>query len=298
VITGSEALEPSVEEDLTNPFRSKGLGTAQVGARAPAVGGWFRSHDQAVAGVAAVMVAIGLWQLSSLFLRPIFISTPSRVFPALFNLIFSGPLPAAFLRSLLEMVVGLLIAGLVGVGIGMLMGRVRVLERALEPLVAFGNATPSIALLPVMEVWFGFGTAARVAFIMVIAVWPLLVNTHAGVRAVRGRLADVGRTFGMSGWQQVRYIYLPGTVPFIFVGARIALAVGAVGMILGGQEIGQTGLGGLTSDFGSYSETADLVATIATTTGLAIFLFWALRRFQVRAFPWIAATSAGRREGR
>ncbi len=295
---GSEALQSSVEEDLANPFLTKGLSTAQVGARAPGARGWFRSHDQVVAGVTAVLVAIGLWQLTSLFLRPIFISTPSRVFPALYNLVFSGPLPTAFLRSLLEMVVGLLIAGLVGVGIGLVMGRVRVLERALEPLVAFGNATPSIALLPVMEVWFGFGTAARVAFIMVIAVWPLIVNTHAGVRAVRGRLADVGRTFGMNGWQQVRYIYLPGTVPFIFVGARIALAVGAVGMILGGQEIGQTGLGGLTSDFGSYSETADLVATIVTTTGLAIFLFWALRRFQARAFPWIAATSAGRREGR
>ncbi|HLI23813.1 MAG TPA: ABC transporter permease subunit, partial [Acidimicrobiales bacterium] len=196
---GSEALQSSVEEDLANPFLTKGLSTAQVGARAPGARGWFRSHDQVVAGVTAVLVAIGLWQLTSLFLRPIFISTPSRVFPALYNLVFSGPLPTAFLRSLLEMVVGLLIAGLVGVGIGLVMGRVRVLERALEPLVAFGNATPSIALLPVMEVWFGFGTAARVAFIMVIAVWPLIVNTHAGVRAVRGRLADVGRTFGMNG---------------------------------------------------------------------------------------------------
>ncbi len=259
---------------------------------------WFRAHDQLVAGVLAVLVAFGLWQASALFLKPIFISTPSQVVPALFSLIGSGPLPGAFLRSLLEMVCGVLIALIVGVGVGLLMGRVRLVERALEPLVAFGNATPSIALLPVMEVWFGFGTAARVAFIMVIAVWPLVVNTHAGVRAVRGRLADVGNTFGMNGLKQIRYVYLPGTMPFIFVGARIALAIGAVGMILGGQEIGQSGLGGLTEDFGSYSQTADLVATIATTTVLAILLFSALRMLQVRAFPWIAATSAGRRDTR
>ncbi|MGH3302941.1 MAG: ABC transporter permease, partial [Streptosporangiaceae bacterium] len=163
------------------------------------------------------------------------------------------------------------------------------------PLVALGNSTPTIALLPVMEVWFGFGTTARVAFIMVISVWPMLVNTHAGVRAVRGRLADVGKTFDMSGWQQIRYIYLPGSTPFILIGARIALAVGAVGMILGGQEIGQSGLGGLTSDFGSFSETADLISAILTTTGLAVLLFAALRQLQARAFPWIAATSAGRK---
>ena len=258
--------------------------------------GWVRQHQTAIAGVLAIAVGLGIWQATSLVMNPIFISTPSLVAPALWHLLVDGPLPADFLRSLLEMIGGVLLATIVGVGIGLLMGRVRILERALEPLVAFGNATPSIALLPVMEVWFGFGETARVAFIMTIAVWPLIVNTHAGVRAVRGRLADVGTTFGMSHWQQIRYVYLPGTLPYIFVGARISLAVGAVGMILGGQEIGGTGLGGLVTVLGARSETAPLVAAILTTTALALFLFWALRQLQARAFPWIAATSAGRRE--
>jgi ABC-type nitrate/sulfonate/bicarbonate transport system permease component len=115
------------------------------------------------------------------------------------------------------------------------------------------------------------------------------------VRAVRSRLTDVGKAFGMNGWTQTLRVYLPGAVPYIFVGARIALAVGAVGMILGGQEIGQTGLGGLTQNFGNYSQTDDLVATIVTTTALALLLFAGLRILQRRAFPWIAATSAGQR---
>lgn len=246
-------------------------------------------------GVAAVLAAIGLWQLSGIYLNPIFISTPDQVASSLGQLIVSGPLPEAFLRSLLEMIGGFVIALIVGVAIGLLMGRVPLAEKALDPLVAFGNATPSIALLPVMEVWFGFGTAARVAFIMVICIWPILVNTYAGVRAVRSLLTDVGKAFGMNGWHQTLRIYLPGTVPYIFVGARIALAVGAVGMILGGQEIGESGLGGLTANFGSYSQTADLIAAIVTTTALALLLFGALRLVQRRVFPWIAATSAGER---
>ena len=69
-------------------------------------------------------------------------------------------------------------------------------------------------------------------------------------------------------------------------------------MILGGQEIGQAGLGGLTANFGSYSETADLVATIVTTTALAMLLFAAFRQLQAWRFPWIAATSAGRRRSK
>ncbi len=254
-----------------------------------------RGHGHVIAGTLAVGVFIGLWQLSGLFLDPIFVSTPARVAKALATLIVSGPLPGAFLRSLLEMIGGFLIATVAGVGVGLLMGRMRLAEKALDPLVAFGNATPSIALLPVMEVWFGFGTAARVAFIMVICTWPILVNTYAGVRAARSLLTDVGKAFGMSGLKQTWSIYLPATVPYIFVGARIALAVGAVGMILGGQEIGQSGLGGLTENFGSYSQTADLVATIVTTTALAMLLFFGLRVLQRRAFPWIAATSAGER---
>ncbi len=259
---------------------------------------WIRAHRDIIAKLVAVAAALALWQASDAFLRPIFISTPSKVVSALVTLIGNGQLPGAFLRSLLEMLAGLVIAGIVGIGVGLLMGRIRLVERALDPVVAFGNATPSIALLPIMEVWFGIGTNARIAFIMVICTWPILVNTYAGVRTVRGRYTDVGVAFGLRGWKQTWRIYLPGTVPFIFVGIRIALAVGAVGMILGGQEIGQSGLGGLTADFGSYSETADLVATIATTTALAMFLFAAFRRLQYWRFPWIAATSAGRRESK
>ena len=289
---GREQLEIT----LGNAFETSGLLTSDVEAGGRF--GWLRRRQTTIAGILAVLLGIGIWQATSLVMNPIFISTPSLVVPALWHLLVSGPLPADFLRSLLEMIGGVLLATIVGVGVGMLMGRIRILERALEPLVAFGNATPSIALLPVMEVWFGFGETARVAFIMTIAIWPLIVNTHAGVRAVRGRLADVGTTFGMSHLQQIRYVYLPGTLPYIFVGARISLAVGAVGMILGGQEIGGSGLGGLVTVLGARSETAPLVAAILTTTALALFLFWGLRQFQARVFPWIAATSAGRREAR
>jgi NitT/TauT family transport system permease protein len=256
---------------------------------------WVSAHRNLLARLIAIAAFLGAWQASGSFLNPLFVSTPSNVVSALVTLIGNGQLPAAFLHSLIEMTGGLAVAAVLGIGIGLLMGRVRLVEKALDPLVAFGNATPSIALLPVMEVWFGIGTEARVAFITVICTWPLLVNTYAGVRAVRGRYTDVGAAFGLSGWKQTWKVYLPGTMPFIFVGVRIALAVGAVGMILGGQEIGQSGLGGLTADFGSFSQTADLVATIVTTTTLAMLLFAASRQIQSWRFPWIAATSAGRR---
>jgi ABC-type nitrate/sulfonate/bicarbonate transport system permease component len=298
VSTGSDPADPGSGGDgppRTSPSGDPAASGSAV--RRPGAGSaaWFRAHWDLGAKVLAIAVFLAVWQASGAFLDPLFVSTPGKVVAALGSLIANGQLPAAFLHSLLEMLGALVVAAVLGIGTGLLMGRVRLAERALEPIVAFGNATPSIALLPVMEVWFGIGTAARVAFITVICTWPLLVNTYAGVRAVRGRYRDVGAAFGFGPWRQTWKIYLPGTVPFIFVGMRIALAVGAVGMILGGQEIGQSGLGGLTADFGSYSETADLVATIVTTTALAMLLFLVFRRLQDWRFPWVAATSAGRR---
>jgi ABC-type nitrate/sulfonate/bicarbonate transport system permease component len=298
VSTGSDPADPGFGGDgppRTSPSGDPAASGSAV--RRPGAGSaaWFRAHWDLGAKVLAIAAFLAVWQASGSFLNPLFVSTPGKVVAALGSLIANGQLPAAFLHSLLEMLGALVVAAVLGIGTGLLMGRVRLAERALEPIVAFGNATPSIALLPVMEVWFGIGTAARVAFITVICTWPLLVNTYAGVRAVRGRYRDVGAAFGFGPWRQTWKIYLPGTVPFIFVGIRIALAVGAVGMILGGQEIGQSGLGGLTADFGSYSETADLVATIVTTTALAMLLFLVFRRLQDWRFPWVAATSAGRR---
>ncbi len=290
--SGGPAAHAAAHAAAGAPAAASGSAVRRPGAGSAA---WFRAHRDLGAQVLAIAVFLAVWQASGAFLNPLFVSTPGKVVAALGSLIGDGQLPAAFLRSLLEMLGALAVAAVLGIGTGLLMGRVRLAERALEPIVAFGNATPSIALLPVMEVWFGIGTAARVAFITVICTWPLLVNTYAGVRAVRGRYRDVGAAFGFGPWRQTWKIYLPGTVPFIFVGIRIALAVGAVGMILGGQEIGQSGLGGLTADFGSYSETADLVATIVTTTALAMLLFMVFRRLQDWRFPWVAATSAGRR---
>ena len=294
---GPLAASPRGNAAVAGPSLAAPAGSAGRSRRRPAAGPvtWLAVHRDLIAKVLAIAVFLAVWQASGAFLNPLFVSTPGKVVTSLGSLIGNGQLPAAFLRSLLEMLGALLVAAVLGIGTGLLMGRIRLAERALEPIVAFGNATPSIALLPVMEVWFGIGTAARVAFITVICTWPLLVNTYAGSKAVRGRYRDVGAAFGFGPWRQTWKIYLPGTVPFIFVGIRIALAVGAVGMILGGQEIGQSGLGGLTADFGSYSETADLVATIVTTTALAMLLFFVFRRLQDWRFPWVAATSAGRR---
>ncbi|HKX16768.1 MAG TPA: ABC transporter permease [bacterium] len=243
----------------------------------------------------SVLAALAAWQASGLFLKPIFISTPLAVARDFVEIGRSGVLPRAFVQSAFEMSLGFTIAASLGITLGLLMGRIALLERTLDPFVNFFNATPTIALLPLMEIWFGIGFWARISFIVVISLWTMLINTLAGVRNVGRRYAEVGAAFGLSPYQATRQIFLPAATPYILAGARLALAQAGVGMILSGQEIGEAGLGGLTETYGSYFQTGLLIAAIVSSTALVMLAFWLLRRTQARFFPWIAATSAGRR---
>jgi len=245
--------------------------------------------------IGAIAVVLGLWQLSGLFMNPIFISTPLAVLKAFVQSIADGSLPSAFVSSLLEMVIGLAIATLAGFGIGIAMGRVRIAEKLFDPFVNFFNATPTIALLPLMEIWFGTDIRARVAFIVVICIWTIVINAVSGVRNVRRGYADVGTAFGLGPLAATTKIFIPAAMPFFLAGMRVALAQATVGMILGGQEVGESGLGGLTENYGSFFQTDYLIAAIITSTGLAMMLFGLLKLFQYRFCPWIAASAAARR---
>lgn len=246
----------------------------------------------------AIAIVVGAWQATGLFMNPLFISTPAKVATAFYDLVANGVLVSGTGASLLVLAVGIVFSGVVGIGVGTLMGRISVLDRALDPLVTFGNATPSIAILPLMEIWFGQGKLSAIIFIFVIGLWQMIVNTLSGMRVVRHGFRDVGVAFGMGRWEQTWKIYLPATQPFIFAGARISLAQCTVGMILAGEELGQAGLGGLVNTYGTYLATDKLVAVIAMTCILALCLFWALRVLQDTRFRWIRATSAGRRGAR
>jgi NitT/TauT family transport system permease protein len=245
--------------------------------------------------IGAIATVLGAWQLSGLFMNPIFISTPSAILSAFWQIIADGSLPRAFASSLEEMLIGIGIATVAGFSLGIAMGRVRLVEKTFDPFVNFFNATPTIALLPLMEIWFGTDIRARVAFIAVICIWTLVINALAGVRNVHRGFAEVGKAFGLGPLAMTWKIFIPAAMPYLLAGLRVALAQATVGMILGGQEVGESGLGGLTEAYGSFFQTDYLIAAIIVSTGLAMMLFGLLKLFQHRFYPWIAASAAERR---
>jgi ABC-type nitrate/sulfonate/bicarbonate transport system permease component len=256
---------------------------------------WTANRSHSLLQIAAIVVFLAAWQATSLALPAIYISTPVGVVQAFAALLARGTLETAFISSLGEMGVGMLIAGVFGISLGVLMGRIRILERCLDPIVHFLNATALIAVLPLFEIWFGVGATARIAFIAVISVLPMVINTLGGIRSVDKNYREVGSAFGLSGTQRTRWVYVPAAMPYILVGVRISLSHALVGMILAGQEIGQAGLGGLFNIFSTYYETADMIADILLTMALALFLFHLLRWIERRFYPWVGGLATGQR---
>lgn len=239
----------------------------------------------------SVLAFLGLWQAVGSSMNPILLSTPTAIAAAFVRILVKGELINGFLVSLADLGVGFGIALVVGIGIGILMGRFRRFERVLDPYVSFMNATPLVALIPVVIIWFGIGFRARVFFVFILAVWSVLVNTVAGIKNVNRGLMEVAVSFGLSESQLVRWVSIPGAAPYILAGVRVGLGKAIVGMIIGEIDVQAAGLGGLVLNYGDSFQTAELFAVILCTSIFGVLFVGVLGLIQKRWFPWIVETA-------
>ena len=151
--------------------------------------------------VASVLVVLVAWELYGRALNPVFLSYPVAIARALVELIQSGELLQATLQTLRSLVAGFSVALVVGIGVGFLMGRYRPVSLTLDPFVTALYNTPSVALIPLIQLWFGLGTTAKIIIVSLSAFFPIVINTYAGVRNTSQGLVDVVRAYGATARQ-------------------------------------------------------------------------------------------------
>lgn len=147
------------------------------------------------------------------------------------------------LPSMLRFLVALLIAFVVGISMGTLLGLHATLRQAVQPLLDFFRALPKPAILPIAIVALGVGDSMKIFIIAFGAMWPILLNTIDGVRGVDSGLHDVSRVYGFTRRQRIFRLVLPAASPQIFVGARIALAIGLILVVVSEMVASTNGLG-------------------------------------------------------
>ena len=234
----------------------------------------------------SIVVVLGLWEVLGRQVNPLFMSYPSRIVLAAIELTQNGVLPAALAESLRTLVIGFAAGGTVGVLLGLLIGRDRSVDAALDWLVSALYSTPLVALIPLVILWLGLGFTAKLAIVFLFTLFPVLINTSIGVKNVSRSLIDVGVAFVANERQVFTKIILPASLPYIMAGLRLGIGRGIIGMVTAEFFTAISGLGGLVVKFGNQFRTDELLVPVLVLMILGVVLTAVLQRVEAAIAPW------------
>ena len=239
--------------------------------------------------VVSVVAVLALWQYVGSGIDPVLFTTPSAVAQAAYGMIVSGELWNYLWSSLLVFAAGLTIAAVVGVATGLALARFWVIDVALGVYITFLYSIPAVALVPLIVLWAGFESTAKIIVLFLFAFFPMAINTYQGVKNVDPRLIEVGRSFRCSERQLWANIVLPGALPFIVTGLRLAVGRGLIGMVLADQYTAISGIGYLIVRTAATYQVDKMFVPIVTLGILGITLTALLRVLERRVAPWTLA---------
>ena len=234
----------------------------------------------------SVAVFLLVWESLGPRIDPLFLTYPSAIVEAFRDMWRAGEVQSRVLESMVPFAVGMAISIVLGIFIGFLMGQFEAVEYLTDPFVNALNAIPRVALVPLIMLWFGLGVVAKIVIIVSVAVFPVIINTYAGVRDVRGSLLEVGRAHAATDMQIFTKIVLPAAVPFIMAGIRLAVGLGIIGMIVAEFFTAIAGLGGMIVQYGNNFQTARMFVPIIIVGVLGIVLTQLVGALERRLAYW------------
>ncbi|MEM1369818.1 MAG: ABC transporter permease [Cyanobacteria bacterium P01_H01_bin.15] len=224
---------------------------------------FFAAQQSKLISFVSVLVFLAIWETAanSGMIKVILISSPSRIFKAAIWLFNNGFWYDIWVSST-ELGLGLFTAILVGIPAGICLGWYSKLRAAFDPFISALYATPRVALLPLLILWFGIGIESKVAVVFLGGIFPILVNTLTGVRTLDPLLLKCARSFSASDRQILTTLALPSSVPFIIAGVRLAVGRGLVGIVVGELIASKAGVGHMMSIAGATFQTDKLFVGI------------------------------------
>ncbi|WP_028933557.1 ABC transporter permease [Pseudonocardia spinosispora] len=247
-----------------------------------------RIHPKYLYGTAAVITVLLIWQLvAALRIKPaIVLPGPSDVVKAFGTLFASSTIWTDLGASGKELLYGLVLATLIGLPLGLMIGWYVRLSYALSPLITFLYATPRIALTPLLIIWLGIGDASKIAIVFLMAVFPILINSATGVQNLDPAVLRVARCYGASHLQIFRTVALPGSVPFLVSGLRLAVGQALIGVFVAELSGASHGVGMMMSTAGQQFQTSTVFAGLFIFAFTGVVLTGVLRRVERRYAAW------------
>jgi NitT/TauT family transport system permease protein len=234
----------------------------------------------------SMATVVSAWELVARRSSPIFLPSPTAVIKAGAAMIASGELLAALVSSVQTVVIGFATAAVVGIVLGLLIGRYKLVDAATDWLINALYATPLVAVIPLVILWLGLGNLAKLFVVTILTVFPVLINTAAGVRNVPRALIDVSTAFAANERQVFVKIILPSAVPYMMTGLRLGIGRAIIGMVVAEFFTAITGLGALIVKYGNRYDTASMFVPILALMLLGILLTSLVRRAEEHFAPW------------
>lgn len=244
--------------------------------------------ERFVLGAGFLLALFIVWQLvTALRIEPpILLPSPHEVIDAFGGLFSSSEIWPDFAASGKELLYGYLLAAAVGISAGLAIGWYPRLGYFFDPFISFLYAVPRVALGPLLVVWLGIGLNSKVALVFLISVFPVLVNTSSGVRSLDQHLIRMARCFGASDLKIFRTIALPGSVPFILGGLRLAIGQALIGVFVAELLGAQHGIGALIQNAGEQFQTDLMFAGLLIFAMAGMLLTAILRGLERRFDAW------------
>src|SRR6185437_971464 len=245
---------------------------------------WKRRAVYRYGFLAFILIA---WQLIGPMINPIFFSYPTKIALAFYELTFvTGELQHYMVESLLILFYGLGVAILVGVPLAILMARFKPIDWALDLPVNAMYATPMVALVPLLVLWFGIYMEAKVIVVFLFCVFPILINTYQGVRECDKNMLEVARSFRSSEWRMWRDVLFPFALPYIAAGVRLAIGRGLVGVVIAEFYTTISGLGYMITRYAHIFDMDKTFVPVILLMFLGVSLTSALKWLERRLAPW------------
>jgi ABC-type nitrate/sulfonate/bicarbonate transport system permease component len=247
---------------------------------------WSRRVPTWVFRSAFVLLYLVIWEVYGRTVNRLLMSYPTDIVVTAAAMARQPDLWRAFLASAQPFTYGLVLAVIVGIVVGALMGRFKIFDIALAEPINMIYVIPPVALIPVVMMWFGLNLTAKTFIVFLLAVFPILYNTYDGTRAVSRNYVEIARSYGASEWQTFRDVTLFSALPFIMSGFRQATGRALIGLIVAELFTSLSGLGSLIALYSNTLETAKLfvVVIVLGIVGMSLMQFgaWLERRLT----PW------------
>ena len=247
-----------------------------------------RLRQNHLAGVLSVLGGLLFWELVSRLLvaNALFLAAPSQIVYAIYQLTLTGEMGRHIAISSVEFAIGYVIAAVIGIGFGFGMASSARFKQALQPWISGFYATPTIALAPLFILWLGIGIWSKVLVVIFLVLFPVTINTEAGLRTTSERLIEMLKSFGASRSQIFFKVSLPSALPFILAGLKLGIGRGLIGVVVAELFGSRAGLGRLISQSADAFNMPDLFAGVIVLAVAGIAMTAGFGWLEKRLVPW------------